>query len=62
MDKRPYQYINKTEREKMGLRHAIMGIILVAAMFFLLIFLWGIFQPAPPIINDRVPALEKLIG
>ena len=58
MSKRPYREINQPV--KPGLVHTIIGIIIVALLIGVIIVLAAVFQPNPPMINDRAPAIEKL--
>lgn len=57
---RPYPEINKEAPGKSGLVHTIIGIIVIALLIGMVIVLASIFQPTPPAINDRAPAIEKL--
>ena len=71
---RPYREINKAEEkvdkakaqlesDSTGLRHTVLGAVLVMLMGLALWFLLSILPPSPsPIINDRAPALERLYG
>ncbi len=56
---RPYKGINELP-DRPGLRHAIIGLVLFAIVFFGTLFLWAIFTPDPPPVNDRAPALERM--
>ena len=54
-----YRGINEPP-SRPGLTHAIIGMILVALLFFALLVMWALIQPAPAPIIDRAPALERL--
>jgi len=65
INNRPYQSINRhggwlRRAWDAGYIHATVGMVVVAALCLTLWILAGIYQPEPPRINDRAPALEKL--
>ncbi|MDO8784608.1 MAG: hypothetical protein Q7J12_00165 [Syntrophales bacterium] len=45
----------------MGIIHSVAEMIILALIVALIIVMAGIYQPEPPRINDRAPALEKIM-
>ena len=66
MKNRPYQSINRRcswlrRAWDAGYIHATVGMVVIATLCLALWILAGIYQPEPPRINDRVPALGEVM-